>query len=111
MVKTAIRQEFKKMAGIVALVTFGLCRLVKYRFANCPHVVMAVAAIAENFLVVNKGSDGKTLRCMTGLTHITGRKVIRVFGVDQTSVTDFVYPIVAIHAIGRHALMATKRAD
>ena len=55
------------MAGIVAVVTFGFRRLVKFGFTDCAHVVMAVAAVAKYFQVIYERGDGKTLGGMTGL--------------------------------------------
>ena len=72
---------------------------------------MAIAAIAKNFLVINERGDGETLRSMTGLAQIAGSQVVRIFGIDKITVTYFVYPVVTVHAIGRHALVTTKRAD
>ncbi len=100
MIKAAIRQQFQKMVGVMALVTFCLRLLVKFRFTDCPHVVMAIAAIAKNFLVINEGGDSKTLRSMTGLAHITGSQMVGVFRVDKIAITHFVDTIVTIHTIG-----------
>lgn len=61
---------------------------------------MAIAAIAKNFGVINEGGDGKTLRGMTGLAHITGGEVVGVFRVDKITITHFVDTIVTIHTIG-----------
>jgi len=41
--------------------------------------VMTVAAISKNFLMINKGENGKSLGSMAGLAGITGRDVIRRF--------------------------------
>ena len=51
----------------------------KFRFTDGHSTVMTVAAISKNFLMINKGEDGKSLWGMTGLAGITGSDVIRRF--------------------------------
>ena len=79
MIKAAVRFQVQKMGGIVAGIAFGLCLLMKFRFTDGQYIIMAFAAISKNFLMIDKGGNGKAQRGMTGLAHITGSDVIRQF--------------------------------
>ena len=49
----------------------------KIRFTDGHNVVMALAAVAKHFLVVDKSNHVKTQRGMTGLAPTAGSDVIR----------------------------------
>ncbi len=55
-IKLAVRAKFKKTGGIVAVVALGAGRLMKLGFPNCHNTVMAFAAVAKHFLMVDKRS-------------------------------------------------------
>ena len=76
-IKLAVRAKFEKTGGIVAVVALGAGRLMKLGFPDCHNTVMAFAAVAKHFLVVNKRNYVKTKRGMTGPAHTTGGDVIR----------------------------------
>jgi len=67
------------MAGIVAVIAFGVRRCMKFRFTDGYVTIMTFTAISKNFLVINRGDNGKVHRRMTGLALITGRDVTRHF--------------------------------
>ena len=48
----------------------------KRGFADRQYAIMASAAVAKNFLVVDKSNDVETQRRMTGLAHTAGGDVI-----------------------------------
>ena len=77
MIKLAVRAKLEKTGGIVAVVALGAGRQMKIRFTDGHNVVMALAAIAKDFLVVDKRDYVKTQRGMTGLAHTAGSDVIR----------------------------------
>lgn len=49
----------------------------KIGFTDGHHAVMALAAVAKHFLVVDKSNHVKTQRGMAGFAHTTGSDVIR----------------------------------
>ena len=67
------------MAGIVAVIAFGVCRCMKFRFTDGKVTIMTFTAISKYFLVINRGDNGKIHRCMTGMAIITGSGVTRYF--------------------------------
>jgi hypothetical protein len=79
MIKAAVWFQVQEMAGIVAGIAFSLCWRMRYRFTDDQYIIMAFAAISKNFLVINKGGNGKAQRGMTGLAHIAGSEVICQF--------------------------------
>jgi len=79
MIKAAVGFQLQKMAGVVAGITFGLCGLMKFRFTDGQLTIMAIAAISKNFLMIDKGGNGKSQGGMAGLAHITGSDMIRQF--------------------------------
>ena len=79
MIKLAVRAKLEKTGGIVAVIAFGAGRLMKLGFPDCQNAVMALAAIAKHFLVIDIGNYVKTQRGMAGFAHTTGGDVIRRF--------------------------------
>lgn len=79
MIKASVRFQVQKVDGIVAGIAFGLSLLMKFRFTDGQYIIMALAAISKNFLMIDKGGNGKAQRGMAGLAHITGSDVIRQF--------------------------------
>ena len=75
-IKLAVRAKFEKTGGIVAVVAFGAGRLMKLGFTDRQNPVMALAAIAEHFLMIDIRNYVETQRGMTGLAHATGGDVI-----------------------------------
>ena len=55
-IKTTVRAKFKKTGGIVAVVALGAGRLMKLGFTDGQNPVMAFAAVAKHFLMVDKRS-------------------------------------------------------
>ena len=76
-IKLAVRAKLEKTGGIVAVVALGAGRLMKLGFTDGHDTVMAFAAVAKHFLVVDKRDYVKTQRCMTGLAHTADSDVIR----------------------------------
>ena len=81
-IKFAVRAKFEKAGGIVAVVAFGAGRLMKLGFTDRQNPVMALAAIAEHFLVIDIRNYVKTQRGMAGFAHAAGGEVIRRFPRD-----------------------------
>ena len=79
MIEATIRCQFEKTGGIVAVIAFEGCRHMKIGFADCHNTVMAFAAVAKHFLMVDKRNYVKSQWGMTGLAHTTGSDVIRRF--------------------------------
>jgi len=78
-IKTTVRAKFEKTGGIVAVIAFGVGRLMEFGFTDGQHAVMAFAAIAKHFLMVDKRNHVKSQRGMTGLAHTAGTDVILRF--------------------------------
>lgn len=76
-IELAVRADFEKTDGIVAVIAFGAGRLMKLGFAYGHHAVMALAAVAKHFLVVDKRNHGKTQRGMAGFAPAGGSDVIQ----------------------------------
>lgn len=76
-IKLTVRAKFEKTGGIVAVIAFGAGRLMEFGFTDGLHAVMASAAVAKHFLVVDKSNHVKTQRGMAGFAHTTGSDVIR----------------------------------
>lgn len=72
MIKTAVTIQFKKTGGIVAGIAFAIRRHMKFGFTECHDTVMALAATSKHFLVIDKGVNRKSQRCMTGFAVIGG---------------------------------------
>ena len=83
MVKTAIRFEFQKRAGVVAVIAFGVRRRVMGRLANGYDTVVALAALTNDFQMVHIADNFMSEGGMTGFTHIGGGKVIRYFSLNR----------------------------
>ena len=49
----------------------------KRGFTDRQHAIMASAAVAKYFLVIDKSNDVESQRSMTGLAHTAGGDVIR----------------------------------
>jgi hypothetical protein len=79
MVKAAIRLQFQKMGGVVAVIAFGVRRCMKLGFADGQVTIVALTAISKNFLMIDRGNNGKARRSVAGMTVITGTNVIRYF--------------------------------
>ena len=88
------------MGGIMAVIAFGVCRYMEFRFTDGDDIIVTLTAIAKNFLMIDKGNNVKSLRGMAGLAHITGRNVIRHFRRKKFAVKILVHAIVTIPAIG-----------
>ena len=88
MIIAAIRSQFQKMSGIVAVIAFGVSRRMKFRFTDGHVTIVTFTAISKNFLMVNRVDNGKIQRGMTGMAVITGSGVTRYF-------TDCRYRVVA----------------
>lgn len=77
----------------MAVIALGVCRRMKFGFTDARYAVMASAAIAEYFLVIDRPDNGKSQGCMTALAHITGADVVPRFTPNRGK------PVVmAIHA-------------
>ena len=72
MVESSIRGECDEAGGRVANVTFCRGSEVNRRFANGNDAIMAAAACAEYFGVINKIRNGVACGGMAGLAYIAG---------------------------------------
>ena len=79
MIKTAVRVQRKETGGVVAVVAFSAGGQVRTGFTYRQNPVMASAAIAKYFLMIDKRDNVETQGGMTGLAHIAGGDVIRRF--------------------------------
>ena len=79
MIEAAVRCQFQEMGGIVAVIAFGVCRCMKFRFPDGHVTIVTFTAISKNFLVINRGDIGKIHWRMTGMALITGSGVTRYF--------------------------------
>ncbi len=79
MIEAAVRVQRQKTGGIVAVVALGIGRQMRCGFTDRQNTVMALAAIAEHFPMIDKRSPVETQRSMTGLAHTAGSGVIRRF--------------------------------
>ena len=77
MVKAAVQFQFQEMAGIVAVIAFGVRRCMKYRFTDGQVTIVTFTAVSKYFLMINRGDKGKTRRRVTGMAVITGSDVTR----------------------------------
>ena len=102
MIITAVRSQFHKMSGIVAVIAFGVRRRMKFRFTDGQVTIMTFTAISKNFLVINRVDNGKIQRGMTGMAVITGSGVTRCF-------TDCRYRVVARDTVINNAGMIKHR--
>jgi len=75
MIEAIVRIQYQKTGGIVAIVALGIGRQMKCGFTDRQNTVMALAAIAKHFLMIDKGNYVKTQGGMTGLAHIAGAEV------------------------------------
>ena len=75
MIIAAIWSQFQKMAGIVAVIAFGVRRRMKFRFTDGHVTIVTFTAISKNFLVINRGDNVKTQSGMTAMAIITGSGV------------------------------------
>ena len=78
-IEAAIRFQFQKMGGIVAVIAFGVRRCMKLGFSDGQVTIVTLAAIAKNFLMIDHGDIGKTRRSMAGMALIAGSDVRRCF--------------------------------
>ena len=78
-IELTVRAKFKKAGGIVTVIALGAGRLMKLGFTDCQHIVMASAAVAKHFLMIDKRNQVKTQRGVTGLAHASGTDVIQRF--------------------------------
>jgi hypothetical protein len=76
-IEAAVRSQFQKTDGIVAVIAFGGRRRMKFGFTDGRYTVMTFTAITKYFQVVSKRDNGSTLGCMAGLAQITGSEMIR----------------------------------
>jgi hypothetical protein len=102
MIIAAILSQFQKMAGIVAVIAFGVGRRMKFRFTDGHVTIVTFTAISKNFLVINRVDNVKTQRGMTGMAVITGGGVTRYF-------TDCRYSVVARDTVINNAGMIKHR--
>ena len=79
MIKATIRCQYKKTGGIVAIIAFEGRRYMKFGFADGRYIVMALAAISKHFLVIDKGDNRKSQRCMTSFAVVGDSDVIAYF--------------------------------
>ena len=63
----------------MAVIALGVRGCVRFRFTDGHDIIMTLAAISKNFLMIDKGDNGKILGGMAGLARITGSNVIRYF--------------------------------
>lgn len=96
MIKAAIPIQFKKAGGIVAVIAFAIRREVKFGLADGDITVVTVAAIAEHFLMVDKGDDVESQGGVAGFTHIAGGDMATRFAANGNKVV-----IVAVDAARR----------
>ena len=75
-VKTAIGRQRQKTGSVVTIAAFRGCCDVMSGFPGGYDTIVAAAAFAEYFVVINEGGNVKTKSCMTSLAHITGCYVI-----------------------------------
>ncbi len=70
----------------MAFIAFDRRLYMKFGFTDGHYAVMAFAAIAEYFQMVDKRDDGKSQarRCMTGFADIAGSEVIQRFTRNRT---------------------------
>ena len=78
-IELTVRAKFKKTGGIVTAIALGAGRLMKLGFTDCQHIVMASAAVAKHFLMIDKRNPVKTQRGMAGLANTTGSDMIQRF--------------------------------
>src|SRR5210317_281786 len=76
MIKTTVRFQFKKTGCIVAVIALRVGRGMKFGFAYrcCP--VVAAAAIAKYFLVIDERDNGKSQGGVASLASATGGDMI-----------------------------------
>lgn len=67
MIIFAIRSQFQKAGGGVAVIAFRRRRDMKFGFANGQYPVMTCAAISENFLMIDVTDQVESEGCVTGL--------------------------------------------
>ena len=79
MIIAAIRIELQKMRSVVAAITLGVGRCMKFRFPDCYHTIVAFTACTKNFLMIYRGDDVKTRGGMTGMAVVTGRNMTGQF--------------------------------
>jgi len=79
MIKATIGFQCKKTGGIVAVIAFEDRWHMEFGFTDRQNTVVAFAAVAKRFLMVDKRNHVKTQRGMTGLAHTAGSDVIRRF--------------------------------
>ena len=82
MIEAAVRVQCQKAGGIVAVVALGVSRQMRCGFTDRQNTVMALAAIAKHFLVIDVRNYVKTQRGMAGFAHAAGGDVIRRFPRD-----------------------------
>ena len=82
MIETAVRVQCQETGSIVAVVALGVGRQMRRGFTDRQNPVMALAAIAKHFLVIDIRNYVKTQRGMAGFAHAAGGEVIRRFPRD-----------------------------
>lgn len=85
MIKTAIWVQFQKMGRVMAIIAFGIGQQVMIRLTDRHHIVMALAAGAKIFQVIDEHDISKSQGGMATLAHIAGGQVIRRFTWDRTN--------------------------
>ena len=80
MIESTVRSQLKKTGGIVAVITLEDRWHMEFGFTDRQNAVVAFAAVAKRFLMVDKRDYVKTKRGMTGLAHTTGSDVILQIG-------------------------------
>ncbi len=96
MVKAAVGIQIEKAGGIVAIVTFAIGGQMKLGLAHCQYPIVALAAITEYFLMVDKGGDVESQRGVASFAQAAGANVILRFGWNRAKVV-----VVAIDATRR----------
>jgi hypothetical protein len=82
MIEFTVRSQLKKTGGIVAAITLEDRRHMEFGFTDRQNTIVACAAIAKHFLMVDIRNYVKTKRGMTGLARTTGSDVILRFPGD-----------------------------
>ena len=85
-IKTTVWPQFQKMVGIVAVIAFSGRGHMKFGFADGNYAVVAVAAIAKHFPMIDEGDNVKSQWRMTGRTGIAGGDMIQRFPRDTGKV-------------------------
>lgn len=103
-IKTAIRLQFDKRVCVVAFIALlgGIDMEIGFTYGQPP--VMTIATRTKNFLVIDKGNDGKSHHGMTGLTAVAGWRMGRGFNRFGAEASH-----VALRTVGRKGRIMIER--